>query len=315
MQFFTRITALSLLAALLLVSATPSYAELYQWRDEHGRVHFGDRAPEEQEVKTVNIEAKPEREQLKLEVFPEGFALNTGSMNVLQEKIPAILKIYRQLFRLDLNKTVEVKITLLPDKASFNRWMAERTGNPKPTNALGAYLTQSREVGVWNHGSQEEVLRTILHESSHVVMAQVSPYAPSWLQEGMAEYFETLSKENGKYVVRPIPESAARIQYWQESKQLISLRSYLSIPEAKWRTMAHNANPMPYTVAWATAYFMLSSETGKNTLRRVLHDMEKSRRWPSVDDLESRYPGGLTRMDYEFFKWTQSEMPAHQYSL
>ncbi|MBR9912212.1 MAG: DUF4124 domain-containing protein [Gammaproteobacteria bacterium] len=61
-----------LLAGLLCLPAAPLVAEVYQWRDEQGRVHFSDRKPpdrktkvEAREVEVSNIdESSAEREKL-----------------------------------------------------------------------------------------------------------------------------------------------------------------------------------------------------------------------------------------------------------
>jgi hypothetical protein len=48
-------TSFSLLLALLLV--TPAMAELYQWKDENGRVHFSDKKPGTASATTLQVPA------------------------------------------------------------------------------------------------------------------------------------------------------------------------------------------------------------------------------------------------------------------
>jgi len=49
---------------------------------------------------------------------------------------------------------------------------------------------------------------------------------------------------------------------------------------------------------------------GQQTLRRILHDLEKSGQWPTLETLDMRYPGGLPQLEYAFFRWAQGDMPA-----
>lgn len=47
--------------------------------------------------------------------------------------------------------------------------------------------------------SREESLRTIYHEYAHVVLGRLSPHAPLWLEEGVAECMETLRIDSQGY--------------------------------------------------------------------------------------------------------------------
>lgn len=304
----------ALLSTLLLASPL-ALAETFQWTDANGRVHFGDKPPEHIDAKRLDFDqGAPIKNDLAFEITDEQFDLSPQGMEKIQTLMPQILHIYKTLFNLDLRDTVEVKLALLKSKPTFDLWLSQRTGNDKPIPAAGVYLGKTREVAVWNNGNEAAIIRTILHESSHVIMAQLSPYAPSWLQEGMAEYFENIEMRNDMVVVNVSPNGHKNILHWLNDGTLITLRKYLSIPEPQWRDMAYRANQIPYTVAWGTSYFLLSSETGKAVLRRTLHDLEKSKRWPTIDDIDQRYPGGITRMDFEFFKWAQGDAQPHFYT-
>src|SRR5690606_14406853 len=165
---------------------------------------------------------------------------------------------------------VSVKLSLIESKADFDVWLSARTGTPASGSVTGVYVTQSKEVAVWNWASEDRVVQTILHESSHVILAQLAPRAPSWIHEGMAQYVQTLQQGPNGIEITPHAAAAARIRDWVDKGELISLRQYLNLPEQHWRQMAHNMNAIPYSVAWATTYFMMSSAVGQQTLRRLL---------------------------------------------
>jgi uncharacterized protein DUF4124/uncharacterized protein DUF1570 len=306
---------LATLIGVVLFASSTAHAETFQWTDSKGRTHFGDKPPEHIETRRLEFDrGVPKEHDLSLEITEIQFELSAEGMAKVNDLMPQILHIYKTLFNLDLRKTVEVKIALLKSKPAFDLWLSQRTGRDKPIPAAGVFITKTREVAVWNNGNEKAIIRTILHESSHVIMAQLSPRAPAWLQEGMAEYFENIERKNDMVVVKVSPYGHKNILHWLNDGTLITLRKYLSIPEQQWREMAHSANQVPYTVAWGTSYFLLSSETGKTLLRRILHDLEKSQRWPTIDDLDQHYPGGITRMDFEFFKWAQSDVIPHFYT-
>ena len=49
---------LSILSCICLTFVMPLKAEIYTWKDDKGKVHFSDKAPEDRQSKTVQVEVK-----------------------------------------------------------------------------------------------------------------------------------------------------------------------------------------------------------------------------------------------------------------
>lgn len=299
------------LSLLLLLACPLAQAEVYQWRDEQGRLHFGDKPPEDQQSKPLYAAATSERNGL-VHFRRTDFDLSEAAEKRVREGLDTILSLYTSTLGLDVRGDVAVNLHLISGKGEFYRWLNERTGESASDGISGVYVTRSKEVAVWDWSTEERIVGTILHESSHVILAQLAPRAPSWIHEGMAQYVQMLQRENGAIVIGPHP-AAERIRGWTRNGELVSLRTYLNLPEPQWRQMAHNQDAMPYSVAWATVYFLMSSQVGQQTLRRLLHDLEKNGQWPTAEAFDTRYPGGLIKMDYDFFRWAQGDMAPHRY--
>ena len=304
-----------LLQLIITVALTipPAQAGVYQWRDEQGRLHFSDKAPAHHDSTQLYASTQTDARSSIVDFQRRDFELSEAGEQQVCEGLNTILSLYTNTLGLDVRGDVSVKLSLIESKADFDVWLSARTGTPASGSVTGVYVTQSKEVAVWNWASEDRVVQTILHESSHVILAQLAPRAPSWIHEGMAQYVQTLQQRNQRIEIVPHPAASARIRNWVESGELVSLRSYLNLPEQRWREMAHNMNAVPYSVAWGMVYFMMSSPVGQQTLRRLLHDMEKSGQWPTAEAIDARYPGGLVKMDYDFFRWAQGEMAAHLY--
>ena len=303
------------IAFLALVAAAPCQAEIYQWRDANGKLHFGDRPPREAPAEQVIPKVQsPGMETLKIETHLQEFTLGNGLHEQTLTAIQHIHDRYRQDLGLDLRGTAEVNLYLFSEQDSFVEWMEARGAKGNP-NYAGVFLPATNEVGVWRWStSDEQVAQTILHESSHVLLFQLSPASPVWLHEGLAQYFQTLKiLPNGQTVVTALPGAETRIQTWIEKQKLITLRQYLSLDDQAWRKMAHQLNAIPYTVAWGTTAFLMSKPVGRSTLRQLLQDLEKTDRRPTLQRIDHLYPGGLSRMEYDFFRWAQSDMQPHQY--
>lgn len=305
--------ALGKLQVILLLALLPllGRAEVYQWYDEQGRVQFGDRPPGEVETHTIEFEPSRDRERLRIIEQHTGFDLSEQGARRMQQGIRHIFDIYTRHFGLDIHDTVEVNLHLFASHGSYNRWVEERIG--RTIRSTGIFLTQSNEVAVWQWGTEDQVISTLLHEASHVMLYQLAPGTPVWLQEGLAQYLQTVTPQNDRLRIDPIPEALMRIRGWLDDGSLISVRRYLSIPEQEWVNMAHNRDAVPYTVAWGLVYFLMSRPVGEQTLRRLLHDLEKTGLRPTLDIINDRYPGGITNLEYDFFRWAQEDVTSHRY--
>lgn len=299
-----------IIIALTLLSSAALHAEIYQWRDANGKLHFGDRPPQEEQAEEITPSIQtPQSKSLSIKIRHQEFTLSGGLHEETLTAIEHIYARYQQDFGLDLHGTAEVNLYLFADQEGFAQWMEERgaTGNP---NYAGVFLPATNEVAVWRWSKRDEqVAQTILHEASHVLLFQMSPASPVWLHEGLAQYFQTLKvQENGQSVVTALPDAEKRIQTWIKDEQLITMRQYLSLDDRSWRDMAHQLNAIPYTVAWGATAFLMSKPVGRSTLRQLLQDLEKTDRRPTLQRITHLYPGGISRLEYDFFKWAQQGM-------
>ena len=70
-----------LIAVLWLFGTTPAAAEIFKWTDENGKVHFGDRPPDEREVEKIEVKINS---YASVEVIPFEASVTT---RVRQEKV------------------------------------------------------------------------------------------------------------------------------------------------------------------------------------------------------------------------------------
>lgn len=297
-------------AALLALSAGAARAEIYQWKDAQGRVHFGDRAPDGRAAPVARTPAPPTvtAERLTVRIEDEGGVLDDTARERLEDGVQRLFDIYTGLFRLGMRRPVVVDIHLFETHAELGRWVAGHDSNISlPPGILGLYMAKQNVIGAWRHSDDTDVIvATLLHEASHVLLSQLSPNAPAWLQEGLAQYFEGLDTRADGYVIRPTPDAEQAIAAWVARKQLVTLDQYFSLDEQRWRHLAHaEQNPIPYVVAWSVSYFLMSKPVGRQIVGELLQDMEKTRRPPTSDAIQKRYPGGYALMEYEWFKWAQ----------
>ncbi|EKF74629.1 hypothetical protein A11A3_07413 [Alcanivorax hongdengensis A-11-3] len=298
-----------LIGTLLCLACASLPAQMYQWKDADGHVHFGDRAPQASSARELTVNHSGRQAPLQIRFLAREFALTPEQEQRVRDGIQRIHHFYRRQFGLDLHGTTEVNIYLMADQAHFRQWMKERVGGSSNFYA-GVFIPGRNELAVWPWSDNpDDIVETLLHEANHVVLNQLSPRAPVWLHEGLSQYFQTLKVYQDRAWVTALPDAKKRIKAWIGNGKLITLRQYLSIDDRQWQRMAHQLDAIPYTVAWATTAFLMSEPSGRRTLKRMLQDLEKTDQRPTLQRLDALYPGGITQLEYHFFRWAQGDMP------
>ena len=92
------------------------------------------------------------------------------------------------------------KVFLFSGQAGFQAYMeeAELFGAPGHDQVAGVYSPLLKQLLIWNLPSREDMLDTVRHEGFHQYLDQLLPDAPVWLNEGLAVYYENLSKSIGR---------------------------------------------------------------------------------------------------------------------
>ena len=138
--------------------------------------------------------------------------------------------------------------------------------NGKPVK-LGGYFFSSEDMNIvaLADGDRSESLRTIFHEYVHLVIGNISPGMPVWLNEGLAEYYSTFQVEaDGKRALigRVIPSHL----------QLLNERRALSIPEllaVEQTSSDYNEGERQtlfYAQSWALVHMLASATTNSGSL-------------------------------------------------
>ncbi|PCK30224.1 DUF1570 domain-containing protein [Pseudoalteromonas piscicida] len=118
------------------------------------------------------------------------------------------LNVVYMLFQHFINQLAQKK-TLIPiqlnmhiaaNDADYNELILAR--DAEPTGTAGMYFLFQNQGFVKGGGSEEQTLRTLIHESVHALVFYYFGITPRWVTEGIAEYFEHLRiTETGKFTI------------------------------------------------------------------------------------------------------------------
>ena len=291
---------------LCAVNATAS--GIYQWRDADGRLHFGDQPPDS--LPTENLS------DLYNNTVPFEFRIDTIDYRLppqlrdrLTYSVRKIFTIYRQALNIDYPTGSEFKILIYGQQQEFRAYQREVA--PVLENAAGFYSSLNNQITTWAIPNHEALIRLIIHECSHAISASTGKYIPTWLNEGLAEYFERLHV-HGLSAEIPLSEQwltvLRRHRFDTESGRLTQI---IEAPHQLW--YANNGpDNLSYAASWSLVWFLMDSSEGRALIRELLSVNHNSAHI-GVNIIEQHWPGGMSGLDNQWRNWLTHAKGRHRY--
>lgn len=283
---------------------TPAYAEIYRWVDEKGRVHFGDKAetlkqPSRQATPVeVNI-AESRWQRFDITVTSIDVTITAEETQRIIRDVNHVYGFYDHVMFFDFYQTVPVSITILKDKAGYNRYLQNTIGKTYPSSR-GVYLVKTNEIVVYMRADRNGTFETIKHETSHAIIDAIAPMTPGWLNEGLAEVMEKIERKDGQLMVSRHLENQRIIK---DKTAMLPLRNILDMKSREWRK--HNAASHSYLQAQAgeLLYFLLSATPRKSFVVRILQEYKRGKNMRSLYLVRDNYIGDIGGMETGWEMW------------
>jgi hypothetical protein len=177
--------------------------------------------------------------------------------------------------------TRQIELYIFNDRPTYERFI--QTNYPELPPRRAFFIAQNeREIVYSFRGDRlEEDLR---HEASHALLHAAMGTVPLWLDEGLAEYFETPGSTDGFHPRHALELKTAIGQGWRPG--LTRLESLTKVSQM--------TGP-DYREAWGWVYFLLhSSPESRRLLLAYLGDLRLSH---PIEPLSSRLFRALPRVD------------------
>lgn len=287
----------------MMLLANSSHAEIYKWTDINGKSRFSDLKPSQQDAEIV--ETKPHHGDWKsfdIQINDISQQLTVSERQKIVGAVNTIYWFYDRVLYFDMYKTVPVNVTVLPDEQRYYQYLLSRLGKPAP-RSLGIYLRKYNEIVVYIHKTRASTFRTIQHEVSHALVDTVTPYTPSWLNEGLAEQMEQIVERDGEKRVYENQNDFKRVQSQFKIGQLDSLQTILSMKSTAWVNENRNGNYRYQQYTGVFCYFLLTSVQGKNLLTRLIHNYERGDRTFAYLFIDKSYTGGVGLLESHWQAW------------
>ncbi|MDC0178024.1 hypothetical protein OAJ14_07760 [Polaribacter sp.] len=160
----------------------------------------------------------------------------------IEEMIELQSDYYKALFKIKV-KTIRIKV--------FGRLKAFK----KVRDSISSGRIAS-ETGFYSHSTKTiyvhkyyDYIRVIFHEINHAIIGQIIRRTPPWINEGMAEFFETFSINKNGLSMRLQNSKLERTRKWILEKK-INLRDLLNYSHREW----HKKNTKPSGYSYSVSY-------------------------------------------------------------
>jgi hypothetical protein len=140
-------------------------------------------------------------------------------------------------------------------------------------------------LATWTEGhALRDTLATLQHEGFHqFAWARLSRDLPTWLNEGLAQYFEDAPLVNGKLVTGTLDGTRLlRIQQALNHQRAMPMEQLLTLEANHWGDALHKDlthSGLLYAQSWSVVYFLIHGDSGRyrSSFVEYLHDLSLGR--------------------------------------
>lgn len=288
---------------LFVVFANPGYAQIYKWVDEDGKVHFSDRKDHRVAQEEVSVKTRASKwSRFDIDIRAVDVELTDEENRQIVDGVNNVYEFFDRVMSFDMYRTVPVNILIFKDKAAYQQYLI-RTDRGRSIASYGLYIPSEHQIAVYVRENRSLTFKTIKHEVSHAVVDTIIPYAPSWLNEGLAEQMEMLERdESGLYFERH-PQNRRIVALAREQGRLADIDQLLKLPSDKWRHSDASGRGSLRAQSGQFVHFLLSTPTRRNFVVRLMHNFNRGDRTLSYYLVDDNYLGGVTMLSSDWNRW------------
>lgn len=290
-----------------MVVAGSGYAEIYKWVDENGKVHFGDRKDHSVKQEVVNVRpgaSKWSRFDIRIEAVD--VELSDEENQQIIDGVNNVYEFFDRVMSFDMYRTVPVNILIFRGRAEYQDYLV-RKDMGLAVASYGLYMPAEHQIAVYVRENRSLTFRTIKHEVSHAVVDTIVPYAPAWLNEGLAEQMEMLERDQGGLYFERHEENLRVVAQAHEQGHLTSIEQLLKLSSNKWRHSEMSGHWSLRAQSGQFLSFLLSQPTRRNFVVRLMHNFNRGDRTLSYYLVDDNYIGGVSMLGLDWRRWLHDQ--------
>jgi len=213
-----------------------------------------------------------------------------------RETAEKVARRFVMFFEVPVEGQLLIPLRYFPRAEEYRRYLTRNVQDDDVT-WTGYYDPGKGEIVVQGG---EGYVAVLLHEINHFIVDRALEEAPTWLNEGLAEYFEASSAGGEGLVVTDNPRHRRQLAVWMEQGRRPNLRQLLG--SAGWTALDHGRahDHLVRSLAWSIVDFLMSSPEGRQTLRAMMARLEQHRGLHSLEALDRTFPGGAAAFERQW---------------
>lgn len=277
---------------------------IFEWRDLNGQKQISDKRPR-RDYTNLQIKNLQTNNLFKLSIDTRQARLPAFTKDHVSAGIKKIYNVLTDVIDVAQVKPAHLKMKFISDNRVFHAYrvsVAPDTGN----NTTGFYSSRINESTIWATGDKKHITRIALHEATHGLVAVMFGGAPTWLNEGLASFFEkAVINGNGVYAYDVINEHLKRLK----TNRLPSLAAHFRQTHQQWHDPAKS--DLNYAVDWSLVFFMMAAREERQLLKYMLDNLAdvSCQNFDAVGFINQHYKGGLRRFEKRWHSWVASARP------
>ncbi len=283
-------------------------AQIYTWKDDNGKIHFGDSSFQQVATQQVHLKRRKELEYFNLKI--SGNEQSTQFNDRLSTRINKTYLLLSNLIPEEKLEKVTVDLKIFNNFNEYRRY-SKQFSKTVGRNSNGFYIMRYNQAVVYKR-NDFHAGQVALHESTHVINAGIFGYIPRWLNEGIAEYTENMTVTGQVAEIHPNTSWSKRSRI--KTRRMVSFNELFSAKQSKWNSSKRLSY---YATSWALIYFLMDSEENSQWLGNLLTEKASKRcqRIITRAYIDNLYPGGVYNLQQRFNKWLRSasNLSIHRY--
>ncbi|MDF1688386.1 MAG: DUF1570 domain-containing protein [Cycloclasticus sp.] len=280
------------------------YNRIYQWTDKNGQAQVSDRRPTGQYT-NLHIKNHKVNSFFRLTIDDSQAQLPAYTKDHVEAGVKKIYKTLKNVLKVSDIRSTELKLKFISNKNSFH---AYRQHVAPDTNyqTTGFYTDRLHQSTIWAVGDRHHITRIAMHEATHAIVAAMFGGAPTWLNEGLASFFEKqVITGNDVYSYELINEHLKILH----TSTLPSLKHHFSQTHQQWHD-ARKSN-LNYAVDWSLVYYLMHTNKGRNLISSLLDNVATSscHGLNAESFINKNYKGGLLALENSWKIWLQKARP------
>ena len=257
---------------------------------------------------------RPAFSRVKVEIIPEDYTINPGLQYKITQGINFLHHYYGQIFYYSNNFRIRIRIFGNPTK--YRNYKQKHTKTSRHYPGMFIYRSSGLKEAIINGTRPEnKMLSTLFHESSHAFLIGKNKRTPAWLNEGLAEYFETMNINEGKIEIQPQSRKDDTLKGLLKRKRLKSLQSIVELSDKEFQSRRARGYQATGSIAWSLIFYLMSSEQNQSVVKSLLEKFKSDNGLSSVVALDESYPGKLESLEKDWRIFLSKPLSIQVYSF